>query len=248
MNFKEIELTFDPTYGLEILLFTSLTVFAIVLIGLVMLLYAPKLRQLAFRYRPMRGSLTSNEGLSSRGSRTSSTSDSDLESYYIPGQYADKLKFKKQRNPRLLGANVNGNFRQSRDDFVINSTYKDDAETVSFNRYFPGLKELSRISALSPDDLMVKLQNDYETYSKVREKIQARKVQQCTARTGHDKQQTLLRPYIQSYPEFEHKVQYSTKDVPTKKLKSILKKSISDSSTLNPSFSRPKSEHLSYVV
>ena len=231
IDLTEIDITFDPTYGLEILLFTSIVVFVIVLVGLIVLLYAPKLRQMAFHYRSM-----SSATNSSRGSRTSSTSDSDLESYYIPGQYADKLKFKKNRNPRLLVPEVHRNHRE---DQVVNSTYRDDVDTVSFNRYFPGLKELSRISALSPDDLMVKLQNDYETYSKMRRKIQARNAHKHALNS-------ISKPYVppNGWIRQNDNIQVES----TKKLKSILKKSTSDSSTLNPSFNRPKSEHLSYVV
>ena len=91
MSYNELlEVTFEPTYALEILLFTAIGIFFILLLGLGMLLYAPRLRKMAFRYR----------GLSSvdqSRSRSSSTADSDLESFYIPGQYAQKLKFKAEK-------------------------------------------------------------------------------------------------------------------------------------------------------
>ena len=220
MSYNELlEVTFEPTYALEILLFTAIGIFFILLLGLGMLLYAPRLRKMAFRYR----------GLSSvdqSRSRSSSTADSDLESFYIPGQYAQKLKFKTEKNLKPPMTSSMGSSRQDHMINPINSTYRDDVEPVSLNRYFPGLKELSRISAMTPDDLMVKLQSDYETYAKMRQKIQAR----------------------QNRKVENQKSKFSKIEKRPEKLRSILKKSTSDSSTLNPSFSRPRSEHLSYVV
>ena len=184
---------FDPTYGLEILLITALGVFSAIILTLMILLYAPKLRR-------------KSTSMYSRETRTSSV-DSDLESFYIPGPYAGYLKFKKQPkiDPRLLQQ------RNSRND-VINSTYLDDVEKVSVNKYFPGLKELSRISSMSPDDLMFRLQYDYETYAKMRQTIQSRQ---------------------------------KRKQNQGPKLKSILKNSTSNESTLNPSFN---AFNKSYVV
>ena len=219
MSYNELlEVTFEPTYALEILLFTAIGIFFILLLGLGMLLYAPRLRKMAFRYRGLSSSIDQSR------SRSSSTSDSDLESFYIPGQYAQKLKFKAEKN---LRPPMTSSSRQDHVINPINSTYRDDVEPVSLNRYFPGLKELSRISAMTPDDLMVKLQSDYETYAKMRQKIQARQNRKV------ENQKSKFSKIEKQRPE---------------KLRSILKKSTSDSSTLNPSFSRPRSEHLSYVV
>ena len=185
MSYNELlEVTFEPTYALEILLFTAIGIFFILLLGLGMLLYAPRLRKMAFRYR----------GLSSvdqSRSRSSSTADSDLESFYIPGQYAQKLKFKAEKNLKPPMTSSMGSSRQDHVINPINSTYRDDVEPVSLNRYFPGLKELSRISAMTPDDLMVKLQSDYETYAKMRQKIQARQ----NRKVENQKSKFVLRTY-----------------------------------------------------
>ena len=186
---------FNPTFGLEILLIIALAVFSIIILTLMILLYAPKLTRKS----------TPSISAYSRESRTTSL-DSDLESFYIPGPYAGYLKFQKSKNGRVYQDPRLIQQRSSRND-VINSTYMDDVEKVSVNKYFPGLKELSRISSLSPDDLMTRLQYDYETYAKMRRKIQSRQMRQ--------KQQSC----------------------DNTKLKSILKKSTSDiESTLNPSF------------
>ena len=193
---------FNPTYGLEILLIVALGVFSAIILTLMVLLYSPRLRR------------KSSDMISgySRDTRTSSI-ESDLESFYIPGPYAGYLKFKKgqkvYQDPRLIQQ------RNSRHE-IINSTYLDDVEKVSVNKYFPGLKELSRISSMSPDDLMFRLQHDYETYAKMRQKIQSRQRAQRLASSNGQK------------------------------LKSILKKSSSDESTLNPSFKT--SFNKSYVV
>ena len=85
MSYNELlEVTFEPTYALEILLFTAIGIFFILLLGLGMLLYAPRLRKMAFRYR--------NIDQSGR-SRSSSTSDSDLESFYIQVRNKVTCKF-----------------------------------------------------------------------------------------------------------------------------------------------------------
>ena len=81
---------FDPTYGLEVLLIIALAVFSIIILTLMILLYAPRLRR----------KTTSTISAYSRESRTTSL-DSDLESFYIPGPYAGYLKFQKSRNGRV---------------------------------------------------------------------------------------------------------------------------------------------------
>ena len=197
---------FDPTYGLEVLLIIALAVFSIIILTLMILLYAPRLRR----------KTTSTISAYSRESRTTSL-DSDLESFYIPGPYAGYLKFQKSRNGRVYQDPRLIQQRNSRHE-QINSTYMDDVEKVSVNKYFPGLKELSRISSMSPDDLMFRLQYDYETYAKMRQKIQSRQMRQQKQAAACD----------------------------SAKLKSILKKSTSDiESTLNPSFN---AFNKSYVV
>ena len=298
------ELIFDATYCLEVLLFTSIIVFSVILCILIVLLYAPRLRRLAFRYHSISGGSTMgsrprlfrNAGSvsSRRSSRTTSTDDCDLDSIYLPGQYANHFHFMRPMNPKSLQdprlIQQRAYQCDGRQDIVINSTYRDDVDRVSLNKYFPGLKELSRISSMSPDDLMVKLQNDYQTYAKMRKTIQnkrnrskarpvsnnkpksktftvetqeeivsSRQMSRCKSTLPHKpytKPDDVLTgvPMKQSTEITEyHKLESTvvqTTESPVK-LRSILKKSssFSDSgSTLNPSFSRPKSQHIMYVV
>lgn len=135
---------FDPYFGLELLLVTSCVIFAIILLILLAILYPPTcfcakkaqfsgIPDFPYRFLPRRPSLSSSEG--SYGTMVE-------ESFYIP---AERCRGRDQIRKKILDTRP----PMSRTEGVINSTHMPNMPEVTFNRYFPGLQEISRISNMN---------------------------------------------------------------------------------------------------
>ena len=133
----------DPYFGLEILVIISVGIFSIILIILLIILHPPQCcnerdisQTIPYQFLPF-GSFSSKGSHQKYG-------PSDLESFYIP---ADQCRGRDNIRKKLVVKNNQRRF--SRQEGIINSTCLPNMPEVTVNRYFPGLHEISRISAMS---------------------------------------------------------------------------------------------------
>ena len=136
---------FDPYFGLEILLVTSCGVFSIILLILLAILHPPTcfcanknqfsgIPEFPYRFLPRRPSVSS--------SQEGSYCTMDRDSFYIS---ADQCRGRDNIRKKIVDTRP----RMSRCEGVINSTHVPNMPEVTFNRYFPGLQEISRISNMN---------------------------------------------------------------------------------------------------
>ena len=138
----ENEINFDARVGLEVLVVISAAVFVLVLVVLLVILHPPKCLKdgsyLPYHFMSF-GSVSDDE--SSHGGIWS---PSDLDSFFIP---AEQCRGRDQIRKKIIANNQER--RSSRQEAIVNSTCLPDMPEVTVNRYFPGLHEISRISAMN---------------------------------------------------------------------------------------------------
>jgi hypothetical protein len=136
------EFVFDAYFGLELLLVVSIIIFCIILMILMAILHPPPC------YRSVNDSLSSYQFFRFPSSSTDSENfsgqsvlPSDLDSFYLP---ADKLIGRDNIRKKIVQTNGR---RNNRNDVNLQSTYLSNVHYTDVNRHFPGLHEISRISA-----------------------------------------------------------------------------------------------------
>ena len=145
------EILFDPYFGLEILVIVSVCIFSIILIILLIILHPPQCclngtesnKMIPYQFLPF-GSFSSEGSQKGYQNQFGPILPSDLDSFYIP---AENCRARDNIRKKIV---VNNKQRRvNRHEGMINSTCIPNMPEMTFNRYFPGLQEISRISTMN---------------------------------------------------------------------------------------------------